>query len=244
MPSIKVTVLGCGDMAHSEQTTTAFLIEPMASSRAIMLFDCGYNVFPKLLKDYKDKIEFIEDVFISHLHADHVGSLGALIYYRFFMYGKKTRVLTHTNVMPHLDTLLKLMVPNVVNMEDINLRSYNQQCYSLARPAEAFSVDHMGVPACGMAYEIQLNQYVLFTGDADYLNYQHYLVRQARAIFHDCTFNTIPPGVHACVIDILKYPEEIKKKIILVHHGITENKAHVGLRIAHEDDVFEFLKER
>ena len=239
MVKTKVTVLGCGDMAHSHQTTSSFMVQNI-DSRCILLFDCGYNVFPKLLNEYKEQIEFIEDVFISHLHADHVGSLGALIYYRFFIYGKKTRVISDPVVLPQLEQLLKIMVPNVVDLKDMNLRCYNQKCYNLAHGANTFVVDHMGIPACGLVYEAGLNNYIVFTGDTDILNPGNIYIQKAKAIFHDCTINVIPPGVHAYIDDIYdKYPKEIRDKIILVHHGVKDVKYILSMKVAQEGDVFE-----
>lgn len=53
--------------------------------KSLILFDCGGDVFGRL-KNMKVLTEDIKTmtVFITHLHPDHIGSLGDLIYYSYF----------------------------------------------------------------------------------------------------------------------------------------------------------------
>lgn len=59
-----------------------------------ILIDCGFTVFKQL----KEKIDFKKynkiNVIITHLHNDHCGSLSQLILYLWFIYGKKTNIIT------------------------------------------------------------------------------------------------------------------------------------------------------
>ncbi len=60
----------------------------------IIIIDCGFTVFEKL----KENIDFNKyksvKVIITHLHNDHCGSLSQLILYLWFVYGKKTIVIS------------------------------------------------------------------------------------------------------------------------------------------------------
>ena len=60
----------------------------------LILIDCGYTVFPKLLQ--LNIIKDIDYVFITHFHSDHVGSFDALILYKFFVEGKRIKILCHS----------------------------------------------------------------------------------------------------------------------------------------------------
>ena len=69
-----------------------------------ILIDCGFTVFKQL----KEKIDFKKynkiNVIITHLHNDHCGSLSKLILYLWFIYGKKTNIITKCkNIKTYLE---------------------------------------------------------------------------------------------------------------------------------------------
>lgn len=61
----------------------------------LYLIDCGFSVF----NEVKNKFDFNKykniSVIITHLHNDHAGSLSQLILYLWFIYKKKTNVITN-----------------------------------------------------------------------------------------------------------------------------------------------------
>ncbi len=71
---MKLVILGAGEAFHDSKTNISIL----ASGATNMLVDCGYNVPQKLWKIHPDK-DFLDAVFISHFHADHVSGLPMLI---------------------------------------------------------------------------------------------------------------------------------------------------------------------
>ena len=73
------TKLGCN---------SAYIIK----NNSLILFDCGGDVFSKLkeLNIIKDEFKNIY-IFITHLHPDHIGSLGDLIYYNYFILKKDNK---------------------------------------------------------------------------------------------------------------------------------------------------------
>ena len=76
-----VEVLGTGSAFRPENTNTSFLL-----LNGKILVDCGYNVFQKLMSDYKKQLdEELRYVFVTHGHDDHIGSLQTLIYYNEFI---------------------------------------------------------------------------------------------------------------------------------------------------------------
>ena len=69
-----------------------------------ILIDCGFTVFKQL----KEKIDFKKynkiNVIITHIHNDHCGSLSQLILYLWFIYGKKTNIITKCkNIKTYLE---------------------------------------------------------------------------------------------------------------------------------------------
>jgi len=91
----KITKLGNGG-AFSE-VSSAFLIE----GRETILFDCGHGIFQKV------KDEDIDYIFISHTHLDHISDLERLIYFRYFVRGLKTIVISGSKVIEELKDIFK-----------------------------------------------------------------------------------------------------------------------------------------
>lgn len=92
---------------------------------SLILFDCGGDVFGRL-KEMKILTKDLKSitVFITHLHPDHIGSLGDVIYFSYYILKEKLRLVC---IEPNIELLLSLMgvpkeiynskiiVPNTIN---------------------------------------------------------------------------------------------------------------------------------
>ena len=90
---MKLKQIGNGGAFNTKDCNSSFLIQ---MSDGLMLFDCGYSVFPKLIELDSKKVISLKDlkyVYISHLDDDHVGSLKSLIYYRYFIHELTSAIL-------------------------------------------------------------------------------------------------------------------------------------------------------
>jgi hypothetical protein len=83
---MKITVIGAGNAFSEENFNQSFIVE---EGDRRMLIDCGFQV-PGALRaagfDYRD----IHDIYISHLHADHIGGLEFFAFQR-YDWGNKPR---------------------------------------------------------------------------------------------------------------------------------------------------------
>lgn len=73
----------------------------------VFMIDCGSTVFNSFKKKELDKYDSV-NVIITHLHTDHVGSLGTLIEYLFYVKGLKTNVITDIHLKKDLRTYLSI----------------------------------------------------------------------------------------------------------------------------------------
>ena len=73
---MKITFLGVGEGFDEDHTHTCMLVE--AAGRR-MLVDCGATAPPSVWHKSK-RPDYLDGIFISHFHADHVFGLPALIY--------------------------------------------------------------------------------------------------------------------------------------------------------------------
>jgi ribonuclease BN (tRNA processing enzyme) len=80
---MKIKVIGCGNAFSNKNFNQSFLLEEeyMGQTRK-MLIDCGSEV-PAALNSAGIKITDINDIYISHLHADHVGGLERVAFLRY-----------------------------------------------------------------------------------------------------------------------------------------------------------------
>ena len=78
----KLRFIGTGGCFSKENiNNSAYLKE----DGHLILFDCGETVFHQILKnDIIDTDINRIDIIITHIHADHVGSLGSLIFFTRF----------------------------------------------------------------------------------------------------------------------------------------------------------------
>ena len=77
----------------------------MLSGKALYLIDCGETMFDVLY--HKLDLASIEDVYVilTHMHADHVGSLGTLISYFYCLFNKAIHVVYPQETIKQLLTL-------------------------------------------------------------------------------------------------------------------------------------------
>jgi ribonuclease BN (tRNA processing enzyme) len=183
-----IEVLGVGDLFTPEITNTSFLLSPPGYADKKFLIDCGYNVFQKLVSGKYD-IGNIDTVIITHTHPDHIGSLGALIYYRWFMFNKTTEIICGNSVGRHLLDYLESTVFNVLEPGSIRLDNPNFCPYNLTFNDKRtglfslFKVQHGTIPAYGVYLH---REKIVFTGDAALLNPECEMMATANLIFHDC----------------------------------------------------------
>jgi ribonuclease BN (tRNA processing enzyme) len=84
---MKITVIGCGNAFSSDNFNQSFLVEEDGRK---MLIDCGYQV-PVALQVNRVDYREINDIYISHLHADHVGGLEYFAFQK-YDWAKKPRM--------------------------------------------------------------------------------------------------------------------------------------------------------
>lgn len=92
---MKITVVGCGNAFSDRNYNQSFLLEEdegegrlmivgehELTGRRKLLVDCGFEI-PRALYNAKIKVEEINDIYISHLHADHIGGLEKFAFLRY-----------------------------------------------------------------------------------------------------------------------------------------------------------------
>jgi len=76
---LNITVIGCGNAFSERSFNQSFVLEEDGRK---MLVDCGYQV-PTALRAGGFSYQEIDDFYISHLHADHIGGLEYIAFQRY-----------------------------------------------------------------------------------------------------------------------------------------------------------------
>lgn len=229
---MKLTFLGTGSAATvgADNYHSNMLLEDAAKQR--LLIDCGSDIRFSLLErglSYKD----IAAVYISHLHADHVGGLEWLALCTQFdpECGKPTLYITDTLVH---DVWHKVLEGGLSTLQGTvaNLASYfnvvalpqngvfkwkdaNLQLVQTVHVMNGFSL----MPSYGLFITVKKQTIFLTTDTQLAPNQIKTFYQQADIIFHDCETTATKSGVHAHYTELSTLEPQYKAKMWLYHYS-------------------------
>ena len=207
-----------------------------------VLVDCGTKA-PQALHELGLSVLDIENLIITHSHADHVGGLEELmLMYRYVKQQKPTIHIGSAYQEILWDMSLK---GGAAFNEEKNLEPLSfGDMFNIVRPAclpqfpretletnvgsinvKMFRTKHIpddpgswrcSFWSCGLI----IDDRIMFTSDTrfDEELITDYASRfDLEIIFHDCQF--YPGGVHAPFTDLCTLPREVKNKMVLMHYG-------------------------
>jgi ribonuclease BN (tRNA processing enzyme) len=244
---MKLTFLGAGDMFSLEQGHNSVFLEFDNTNLVIDFPESNCKQFHKLGKEITD----IENVFITHLHEDHINGLQMLGNY-FRVYSKRKPVLIFVEELYEelWQTLRAGMEPTTAgkkSLEDyFDIRAIDQS-FSLGK--QTFStVKTMHVP--GMStHGLKVEPYFYYSGDTSLdREYLISLPKEVKYIFHECHLQNDTLKSHTSLEELLSLPDLIQEKLVLMHYHdqYTEEKERkeleqrTGLKIATALSVFDF----
>lgn len=216
----RLSFLGRGaGFLPSEGNTSAFL----KHESTIYLFDCGETVFSKIMEKNILKDITKLHIFITHLHADHIGSLSTLLMYCHY----KTNI--EVTVYSYSDTLKKILDKQSETELSFKYVNWIAKCneYEYAIIDDEFSIMynktyHCNSKTLALSYTFYYNGDIIFySGDTALKSFDwiKYLIHNenACAIYMDTSLNGNPEA-HVSIHQLAKHlsPEE-RKKIYCMH---------------------------
>lgn len=208
---MKLNFLGKGAAFYPQYgNTCAYFIK----GTSLYLLDCGETVYETLFR--KGILENAGQVYVilTHLHADHVGSLGSLISYFYCL--KKQRI----HVIHPLDTIVQLL-----RLEGIGDDFY-QYHKTLPDTGDGLSASPVEVPHADnmtcFGYVLKDEETSLYySGDSSDLPEkirQAFLRREIQNIYHDTSSHDSPHPSH-CYYGKLAdaIPRELRSHVHCMH---------------------------
>jgi ribonuclease BN (tRNA processing enzyme) len=212
-----------------------------------LLIDCGGDI-RFALRDQNLSYKDITDVFVSHLHNDHVGGLEYLAFCSYFDPSKsKIRLIGHKRVIEELwsSTLrggLKSIQGKMVNLQDyfeVECVDDNGSFGMCGIPFILIQVMHIMdgysiVPSFGLMFDYDRGngerKKVFVTTDCQFCPEQiKDFYKQSDIIIQDCETSKFPSGVHAHYDKLVTLSTDIKNKMWLTHY---------------QDNIMDAFKER
>lgn len=208
---MRLTFLGIGAAFYPKHgNTSAFLWQ----EKTLVLLDCGSSAFSRLLK--LNLLEQAQNVVvcITHLHADHVGSLGTLISY-----------CHHVARLPvtlvHPDAAL----PQLLSLQGIRNCQYKWET-GLEVSLQGLSIEFHSVTHTDAlhSYGIVISngmETVYYSGDAALVPqpiWQRFLSGEIKQLYQDMSFKAERPKGHGSYHELLREaPDSRRKDIYPIH---------------------------
>lgn len=238
---MKITVLGCGNAFSEHNFNQSFLLEEEHEGETRkMAIDCGYQ-FQASLIHAGISVQEIDDIYISHLHADHIGCLEYVAFNRYdwrkmprphraidFTYCKAPRLFCERNLIVELWE--KSLRGGLESMEGFQAKLETYFDTVAVDPSEGakwqgWQIDlvqqvHIMTGSTislsfGALFSKPGHRTVYFTTDSQHCSPNQVEVFYDRAdwIFQDCEISPFLSNVHANYIQLAGYDDANARKL-------------------------------
>lgn len=210
----KLEFLGRGSGYHSKEGNTAAYIK---RNKILLLIDCGETVFKRILE--KDLIEGVKEIhlLITHMHSDHIGSLGGLIGFCYWKYKIVTKV--YFNEKEKIRMFLELLGLKE-NESFIIDNAENKRVESLGLKFSASLTKHVKtVNTYSYKLEFDNGNDIFFSGDTYETNFDviPYL-EKGNLIYHDACLNDNEGNVHTSLRVLSEtIPKKYRNQVYCMH---------------------------
>ena len=248
MPRAKIKFIGVGSaFAAAEMGNSNMVVESDTGKK--LLIDCGFRVQDMLRNAYgigNAQVGEIDGVYISHLHADHIGGMEWLALCTFFnpncpppklycvgglmqeLWDKSLRGGLETlQVREKIGTSVEARLTTYFDVQPININESFTWEGIIFRPVQTTHVmSGFRIQFCyGLMIEPMLmprapviKRRIFLTGDTQFVPNLDSLYTTANIVLHDCETG-FRSGVHPHYDDMKELPEDVKKKIYLYHYN-------------------------
>jgi ribonuclease BN (tRNA processing enzyme) len=203
----------------------------LSDSGKKFLIDCGSDIKFSLYVAGFSHLD-ITDIYLSHLHGDHVGGLEYIGFNSMFdPRCQKPKIYLSKDMAEDLWDRCLSGAMQSINGDIVKLSDYFEvetvdrggQFHWEGTTFQIVKVIHVNngyydVPSYGLFFEVEGTK-VLLTTDAQFcLEILGEYYEQADVIFHDCETSPFPTGVHAHYSELLNLPPHIRRKMWLYHY--------------------------
>jgi ribonuclease BN (tRNA processing enzyme) len=196
-----------------------------------LMIDCPHTNYTNLAS-LKLGFENIENVFISHLHADHINGLETFAFFRKFAtpnLPKPNLYISEELINDLWRTLrsgLEFLYDGIHVLEDyFNVKLIKEEFMINNISFKIIKTDHM---LNMLSYGLLAEDYFYFSCDSNIdTEFLIEIHNKVDYIFHDCHFHDVHIASHPSLKDIKKLSNEIINKIVLMHYDDRYTKNNI-----------------
>lgn len=236
--------IGTGSAFSKKYFQTNFLI---VKGNEHILVDCGTLCAYALEKVYNTPVTSIQNIFVTHPHADHIGSLEEFALTGRYVAKRKLNLIIndkfkkilwkqsvkgglHYSEAGHmkLDDYFNQIKPELIAKKPFEIYETNIGSINL----KIFRSRHITTKAHNLrrsqiSYGVLIDNRILFTGDSQFRpEYLEYFQNRypLELIIHDCDVSGYAEGVHASYRQLETLDAATKAKMLLVHYNSSAEK--------------------
>lgn len=241
---MKIGFLGVGSAFTTSEYYHSNVLITSESGKALLI-DCGSDArfsLPEFLEKNAGKNELhLDAVYITHLHADHIGGLEWLAISSYFNgCDHKLKLFAEKHLMKQLWQHSLCGGLSCIHNKAMELADYFE-LFPLARggsfswegiafdliPMPHISAPHRKIESFGLVVRKPnaADGHIFFTGDTQFC--PEFIVAMGKStstIFHDCETTLFKTTVHAHYEDLLTLPDAIRNKMWL--YGYQPNPSY------------------
>ena len=213
---MKLEFLGCGASFYPQVgNNAAYFID----HQELFLIDAGEDVFGKLIsQNIINKVNKV-NLLVTHLHSDHIGSLGSLILYCNFAMKSKLNIIYQDN-LKYLDDLKKLVeIFGCTNDMVVYKPVDDYKGYDLFDNIQFIETDHCETLDCYGIKFTKNNVVTYYSGDTRELTQIRDILASEEVdnVYVDVNTSNDKNRVHLFIDELLKLDKKYFKHIYCMH---------------------------
>lgn len=215
---MELKFLGRGAALNPKEGNTSAYFE---IKKDLFIIDCGENIFERIIEKKLLERKVSINIFVTHTHSDHVGSLGSLLTYSYYFLHKKVNIIYgNKKHKKMIEQVLKIFgcedhIYNFINISELSNK------YKELKKVKYIETDHCDVlTSYGIVFNTQ-NGIIFYSGDTRELDYIIKLLNSNKKIdkiFVDVTTSDFKGNVHLFIGTLNKIIKDKDKKYIYCMH--------------------------